>query len=287
MSVEAITWALGQQAPSSTSKFVLVVLANCARAEDGMAWPSIAYLCEATQQNRKTVIANLGRLETALLVRRAGLTGKTNQVIVYQLAVQPFNSPDNGTGTKNGTGAHKAKSPKSGTGTENGTVPDLPGNNPVFDAEQSQFSPETVPKTGHGTVRNPKGTVIEPEDPSGLVASPDGSAPYRVPSCPNEELVALFHQHLPALPAVEVLSEGRKRALSARWREVCAESKFDRAAGLEWFAWFFGLVASSKFLTGQQPGRSGRLWKADFDFVLKPDKFVRIVEGVYNKESGS
>lgn len=272
MSVEAITWALRQETPSSTAKFILVALANCARAEDGLAWPSIAYLCEATQQDRKTVIANLGRLETALLIRRSGTAGRTKQINVYELALRPPPPTDT----------------KSGTGTENGTVPDVPANSTVFPSKESQISASTVPKTGHGTVRNHKGTVIEPRAPSALVDDAAASTTrYRVPSCPRDEIVALYHQHLAALPAVEVLNGSRRRAIGARWREVCADGKFDRAAGLDWFDWFFARVAKSDFLMGRQPGRSGRTWAADFDFLLTPAKFARVVEGRYHQQGAT
>lgn len=118
-----------------------------------------------------------------------------------------------------------------------------------------------------------------------LVAAADAATTrYRVPSCPSEDVVALYHRHLPALPAVEVMNAGRKRALSARWREVCADGKFDRAAGLDWFDWFFGRVALSDFLMGRQPGRSGRTWCADFDFLVTPSKFARVVEGRYHQQ---
>lgn len=118
-----------------------------------------------------------------------------------------------------------------------------------------------------------------------LVASAKAAATrYRVPSCPNDELVGLYHLHLPSLPAVEVVNDSRKRSMSARWREVCADGKFDRQAGIEWFDWFFARVGKSDFLMGRQPGRSGRTWAADFDFLLTPTKFARVVEGRYHQE---
>jgi hypothetical protein len=117
-------------------------------------------------------------------------------------------------------------------------------------------------------------------EPTALVAT---ASPYRPPACPTAEIVSLYHKHLPALPAVEVLNEGRKRAASARWREVCADGKLDKAKGLEWFDWFFGYVAKSDFLMGRTPGKSGRTWKASFDFLVNPSKFARVVEGAYHE----
>jgi len=82
-----------------------------------------------------------------------------------------------------------------------------------------------------------------------------------------------------------VLNDSRKRALSARWREVCTAEKFSKADALDWFGWYFGHVAKSAFLTGRIPGKSGRVWCADFDFLMNASKFPRVIEGVYHKES--
>ena len=53
MSVEAITWALRQPIQHSSAKFVLVVLANCASAENAHAFPSVAYLSAAFSMERR------------------------------------------------------------------------------------------------------------------------------------------------------------------------------------------------------------------------------------------
>lgn len=119
-----------------------------------------------------------------------------------------------------------------------------------------------------------------PAEPTDVVGT---AAPYRPPACPTAEIVALYHRALPELPAVEVLNDGRKRSVSARWREVCADGKLSRQQALEWFAWFFGHVATSDFLMGRVAGRSGRVWRASFDFLMTPAKFTRIVEGAYHQ----
>jgi hypothetical protein len=118
--------------------------------------------------------------------------------------------------------------------------------------------------------------------PTGVVATARAAATYKPPACPTKELVALYHSHLPALPAVEVLNDGRKRAIATRWREVCADGKLSRQQGIEWFAWFFAHVAKSDFLMGRVQGKSGRTWTATFDFLTTPSKFARVVEGAYH-----
>lgn len=145
MSVEAITWALKQPIKHSTAKFVLVAIANCADSVDGVAWPSVAYLCEATGQDRKTVLANTKRLaDLGYLVDTGERKGTTKSVVVYKLS-----EPKNGT---------SKQSQKRDTSTAE-AVPFFPASSTVFPCKQSQFSVEAVPKTGHGTVKEPS---IEP-----------------------------------------------------------------------------------------------------------------------------
>ena len=122
MSVEAITWALKQDAGMSSAKFVLVVMANCANGDDFVCRPSIAYLSSATGQNRKTVIANIQRLLDRNLIADTGKrAGATGQIHIYSMNVnstktgtvkesQKRNSSENGTVPKT-----DAKSPKNGT----------------------------------------------------------------------------------------------------------------------------------------------------------------------------
>lgn len=94
----------------------------------------------------------------------------------------------------------------------------------------------------------------------------------------------LYHEHLPMLPRVDVLNASRLRALSARWRDTVTDPDIRkapdvRAAGLDWWAWFFGYVAQSNFLTGR-----AKAWRADFDFLLNPTKWAKVVEGHYHKD---
>lgn len=111
----------------------------------------------------------------------------------------------------------------------------------------------------------------------------DKPAASRHPPCPTAEILDLYHKHLPMLPRVEVLNATRKKAASARWREVVTDPEMNgdpRAGALDWFDWYFGHCAKSRFLTGRSKD-----WRADFDFLMAPTKFARVVEGVYHKET--
>lgn len=161
MSLEAITWALAQPISHSSAKFILVVLSNCANAESMEAYPSTTYLAEATGQDRKTVLANLGRLrEWGFIEPTGSKKGTTGQVIVYRLK-----SPEIGT----------VEQSQKRNSTENGTVPFLDGNSPVFPSKQSRFSAKQSQKRD-----------TEPSETSGKRRSNQKSAHTHALDCPSD-----------------------------------------------------------------------------------------------------
>ena len=71
------------------------------------------------------------------------------------------------------------------------------------------------------------------------------------------------------LSKIARITENRRRQIKARIREYQPED------------WSTALAAiyNSKFLCGE----NDRGWKADFDFLLQPKSFVKLIEGAYNK----
>ena len=109
MSFDAIKWAMGQKVGKSSTKFLLVAMANCVNEKESLdvCWPSVGHLCEATDLDRKTVLDGVRRLREFGLITDTGTRrGVTGQVIVYrlnlgQLAIhqETQNTPENGTVT--------------------------------------------------------------------------------------------------------------------------------------------------------------------------------------------
>lgn len=155
-------WAMAQAVAKSSAKFVLVAMADCVNGQGAqmVCWPTVAHLSDLTALDRKTVIEAMQRLRNAGLIRDTGdRKGATGQVIVYELkapengtvatppapVIQPAHDPEQGS----------ANSTETGIDPETGTVPLFPANSPVFPHKESRFSPITVPKTGHGTSKEP------------------------------------------------------------------------------------------------------------------------------------
>ena len=119
--------------------------------------------------------------------------------------------------------------------------------------------------------------------PSVLVGEADARKRKKAPQCPIEEILDAYHRALPALSEVIVVTDARKKHVVSRWREVCAQHEMDAAAALDWFAWYFKRVGESKFLMGGQSGRDGRVWKADFEWLMLPSSMAKVIEGRYHQ----
>lgn len=111
-----------------------------------------------------------------------------------------------------------------------------------------------------------------------------GADAYRIPDCPYQDLLVIYHQECSVMSRVLVMSSMRQKNLMARWRQVCAEDKLDKAGALDWFRWYFQQAAKSKFLTGRAGGKGDRAWKADFEWLINGGNFAKVIEGRYSNE---
>lgn len=99
--------------------------------------------------------------------------------------------------------------------------------------------------------------------------------------CPYERIKGLFNESLPELPAITRMSDGRKKALRARWIEETTRLGITtQDAGIAHFKAFFERVKRSDFLTGRKTD-----WRADFDWLIKAANFLKTLEGKYDNSS--
>lgn len=153
LSIEAINWAFSQTVERSSSKFVLVAMAmrcNDANLVGGKwaCWPSISALAEDTCMDRKTVFDSLARLQESGLISDAGIRkGGTGRVTVYVL-----NSTESGTIKQ----SQKRDDSEDEIVPKTGPLQSLIV--PFSDTNSPENGTEIVPKTGHGTSKEQKGT---------------------------------------------------------------------------------------------------------------------------------
>ena len=123
MSYDAERWARSQKVGNASAKFVLIELASALNRETGKCYPSIEALQEATELNRKTVIAATKHLEEKGFItkRRSFVNGK--QIVYYGFpSFKPADWESKNKSTKNGTLPPQSTEIGTLESTENGTT---------------------------------------------------------------------------------------------------------------------------------------------------------------------
>lgn len=88
------------------------------------------------------------------------------------------------------------------------------------------------------------------------------------PACPQQEIIALYHEILPELPPVREWTG--EDDLRARWRSSAERQSLD------WWRTFFGYVKKSPFLMGERGD-----FQASLRWIVKAGNFAKIVNGNY------
>jgi uncharacterized protein YdaU (DUF1376 family) len=145
--------------------------------------------------------------------------------------------------------------------------------------KREQFVNEPPPNQEPLTINQEPNISICP--PSGEPELGNG-----LPKCNHQAVIDLYHQHLPTLRRVEVWNDARKGYLRQRWRDIAlelsAEKQVTEEVMFDYWARLFGYVGESKFLMGKVNDKSGRVFTADLEWILKPSNFAKIVEGKYH-----
>lgn len=179
MSYDAEKWARSQKVGNASAKFVLIELANAFNRESGKCYPSIDALEEATELNRKTVIAATKLLEEKGFItkRRTFMGGK--QIIFY--GFPSFNPAD---------WDAKNKSTKNGTleSTESGTLVDQSTESGTFESTENGTHQSTENGIYESTVFGPVTRNKNKEEEQGIGTS--NSLPDQAPWETTDQLSA-------------------------------------------------------------------------------------------------
>jgi uncharacterized protein YdaU (DUF1376 family) len=148
----------------------------------------------------------------------------------------------------------------------------IAGKNQAF-AKQVHLSPS--PSPDYPQTSNPSLFPSHSVDPVPGPASPG-------PAAPVAKLVEMWNDIVARAGGQKVLnvSSERRKRIARRWAEVGPDSLQE---GLDWFEHLFrDRIAASKFATGRQPGRDGRVFRIGIDSALGSEQVVdQILEGKY------
>jgi hypothetical protein len=137
---------------------------------------------------------------------------------------------------------------------------------------------------------NPSLTVVKPfpnqEQEQEQEQDKKQPSPAKLPTCPYEDIVALYLELLPELPAVRVMDDDRKRGIRKRWDWVMTTKKPDgsrRAESAEsamaWFRSYFELARDNDFLMGRtKKAGEHASWKCDIDFLMTTKGLKQVLE---------
>lgn len=105
------------------------------------------------------------------------------------------------------------------------------------------------------------------EDISGSIAPVNG--------VPYQNIINLYHEVLPELPACKMLTAKRKGQIKQRWTK-------DMPAIENWKN-YFNYVKQSPFLMGLVPPNGDRkVFHADLEWLTKESNFAKVYEGKYH-----
>ena len=154
------------------------------------------------------------------------------------------------------------------------------------DDEQRHATPETegeTPRNATQRQKKPRGEERREEDKEANASV--GSAD-RLPRCDTQSVVDLYHDTLPELPRVRLMTDGRRKAISAFWRFVLTSKKSDNSPratnadeAMDWIGGYFTRARDNDFLMGRghkAPGHEG--WQCDFDFLLTEKGKKHVIE---------
>lgn len=89
--------------------------------------------------------------------------------------------------------------------------------------------------------------------------------------CPYSQIKDLYHDICVSYPKIRAIDGERKRAVAARWNSC---------KSIDTFRELFTIAEGSAFMKGE----NDRNWRADFDWMMKPTNFSKVLEGKYNRE---
>jgi hypothetical protein len=143
--------------------------------------------------------------------------------------------------------------------------------------ENPAESPRIPPTEWNGM----EGRVLEP---TALVASKKPAT--ALPSCPVEQVVEVYHDVLPELPRVRLMTDKRRRCIGQTWRWVLTSKKpdgtprADTADGaILWMRSFFEQARKNDFLMGRgKRGDGHEGWVCDLDFLLSEKGMKHVIE---------
>ena len=135
------------------------------------------------------------------------------------------------------------------------------------------------------SLTEPNGSVGRADHPASPQPAQNPPKP-ELPRCDVQAVVDRYHEALPELPTVRLMTDQRRRAVAAFWRFVLTSKRSDgtprattAAEALDWIGGYFARARDNDFLMGRGGRAAGHeSWQCDFDFLLSEKGKKHVIE---------
>jgi uncharacterized protein YdaU (DUF1376 family) len=115
---------------------------------------------------------------------------------------------------------------------------------------------------------------------------PSASSADKLPPCQPQAVIDLYHEALPELPGVRLMTDKRRKAIGGFWRWVLTSKKTDGSRraqtadqALTWIRSYFERATDNDFLMGRGRRADGHEnWQCDLDFLLTEKGMKHVIE---------
>jgi|GEM_PF-1953007 Pyocin large subunit len=281
MSRAATDWVWDLQIKPATLKLILLSMADRAD-EEHQCFPSISRLEKDTSLNRKTIQDGINTLIEMQLVEDTGeRRGATKRVRVLRLRIDVKvcvnaskigNISNFGNVPKNGGIQAESNEPKNGLVSDGVNDPEI-GNVPNIG---------NIPK--NGTLNDPDfGTLNDPNfGTQNLSVNPTvkhvgGTAVAVAQKQPVEKLnyesiLDSYHELLPEMPQVKILTDSRKKSIRSFWKTFQFTDE-------RWKAYLKYIGERCRWMLEDRPNGKGGFWKRkNLDYLITERCYVAVKE---------
>lgn len=180
---------------------------------------------------------------------------------------------------KQGGRPRKAKAPENGAEEANApadTEKKAKKPNAFLEKQTKAKKADTETDTDTDTNKDTDTDTTTPLPPSkgGKGKTPSTPAePVEADKTPYKVIVELYHYRCKSYPKLRGLSDNRKKAIAARWKEY--------EHNLDTFRELFEKAEASTFLKGESGGGN---WRADFNWLMNSENMAKVLEGKYDNQ---
>lgn len=263
--------------------YALIYRFSTDERETGDQWfyGSRNYLAEWTKSTKRGIAKNLENLLKRGLIEQRTVVHEGIRYCHYRVVLpsEPQFIGDEQSSTRAMNKVHRGDEQSSSgvmnkVHTENRVLENRVENRVTDNPPSPMYSLRNDKETSYGTEEGNISKLLTGEY---IGYPPQGEAPS-APSkpikknssdIPFEEIRDLYNTICTSLPKCRTVTDKRKAAIRARWKDGFGLADFEEA---------FKAAQESRFLKGQQGERA---WRADFDFLISP-KMVKVLEGAYS-----